>query len=112
MYTMKIGKFVKMGSNSSILLLSLIEDILNLSKIDAGTFSINIAEFCIKDLIDEVYEIYHFQCQQKNLQLEVNIDERLVNREVSSDRSRLKQILLNFMSNAFKFTFEGKIVIS
>ena len=41
----KIQKFIKMGQNSSILLLSLIEDILDLSKIDAGTFRINISEF-------------------------------------------------------------------
>ena len=57
----QIQKFIKMGQNSSILLLSLIEDILDLSKIDAGTFRINMSEFNLKELIDEIYDIYEYQ---------------------------------------------------
>lgn len=57
----QIQKFIKMGQNSSILLLSLIEDILDLSKIDAGTFRINMSEFKLKELIDEIYDIYEYQ---------------------------------------------------
>ena len=101
-----------MGLNSSILLLSLIEDILDLSKIDAGTFSINISNFNLSDLIDEVYDVYHFQCLEKKLRLEVDIEPCLEQFFISSDRGRIKQVLLNLISNSFKFTFEGMIKLS
>ena len=101
-----------MGLNSSILLLSLIEDILNLSKIDAGTFSINVSTFSLTELVDEVYDIYHFQCLEKRLRLEVDIEPCLEQFHISSDRGRIKQVLLNLISNSFKFTFQGMIKLS
>jgi two-component system sensor histidine kinase/response regulator len=104
-----IKKFVKIGSTSSILLMALIEDILDLSKLEAGTFSINKSSFNLVELMNEVYDIFDIQCKQKNLKLLLDIDERLVNMETCSDRGRIKQILLNLMSNSFKFTFSGSI---
>ena len=86
-----------MGLNSSILLLSLIEDILNLSKIDAGTFSINVSTFSLTELVDEVYDIYHFQCLEKRLRLEVDIEPCLEQFHILSDRGRIKQVLLNLI---------------
>jgi two-component system sensor histidine kinase/response regulator len=104
-----IKKFVKIGSTSSILLMALIEDILDLSKLEAGTFSINKSSFNLVELMNEVYDIFDIQCKQKNLKLLLDIDERLVDMETCSDRGRIKQILLNLMSNSFKFTFSGSI---
>ena len=49
---------------------------------------------------------------KNKIQLSVNFDERLDQKLISSDKSRLKQVLLNLLSNSFKFTFEGKIQIS
>ena len=57
----KIDKFIKIGHNSSSLLLSLIEDILNLSKMDIGEFNITMSDFSIKELLDQVYDIYSNQ---------------------------------------------------
>ena len=57
----KIDKYVKMGHNSSTLLLSLIEDILNLSKMEIGEFNITMSDFSIKELLDQVYDIYSNQ---------------------------------------------------
>lgn len=57
----KISKFITMGSNSSVLLLSLIEDILNLSKIEGGVFTITKHDFKIDELLEEVYNIFYFQ---------------------------------------------------
>ena len=56
-----IEKFIKIGQNSSNLLLSLVEDILNLSKMEAGIFAINMSEFYVRDMIDELYDIYEQQ---------------------------------------------------
>jgi len=56
-----ISKFVKIGKNSSFLLLTLIEDILNLSKIEAGIFQINKNYFSIFELLEEIYDIFEVQ---------------------------------------------------
>ena len=69
----KIQKFIKMGKNSSILLLALIEDILDLSKMEAGTFRINNLEFQTPDLIEEIHDIFNVQCEQKKILLHLDI---------------------------------------
>ena len=107
-----LQRFIKMGSNSSLLLYSLIEDILNLSKLEAGTFFTTISSFSVVDVIDEVTEIFEPQWAQKRLQLNVDIDADLQEIKIDSDRGRIKQVILNLMSNAFKFTFRGSISIS
>lgn len=101
-----------MGSNSSLLLYSLIEDILDLSKLEAGTFKTSISSFSVVDVMDEVAEVFEFQCAQKRLKLNIDVDYRLQDVKVESDRGRIKQVLLNLMSNAFKFTFAGSISMS
>jgi signal transduction histidine kinase len=110
-YSFNLKKFIKMGFNSSVILLALIEDILDLSKFEAGTFAMCMSEFKIRELIDEVHEIFYSQCQQKKLQLLVDFDPQLTGVVMKSDKNRLKQILLNLMSNSFKFTFKGSITI-
>ena len=108
----KIQKFIKMGKNSSILLLALIEDILDLSKMEAGTFRINNLEFQTPDLIEEIHDIFNVQCEQKKILLHLDIPHDLWDQTIYSDESRIKQVLLNLMSNAVKFTFSGSIIIS
>ena len=105
-------KFLKMGTNSSILLLALIEDILDLSKMEAGTFTLNYSEFEVGPLFDWVYEIFEFQCRSKRIGLSVSVDPRLESITCRSDYGRIRQILLNLLSNSLKFTFEGHIKIS
>lgn len=104
-------KFIKMGTNSSLLLLSLIEDILDLSKMEAGTFNMNLTEFNLRDLIMEVLDIFEFQCEHKKLKLILDAEDALLDTQIHSDRGRIKQILLNLMSNSLKFTFQGSITI-
>ena len=108
----KMKKFISMGSNSSILLLSLIEDILDLSKMDSGTFKINASKFNLKDLIDEVYDLFYFQCMLKKISFEVDMDRKAKEVIMNSDKGRIKQILLNLISNSFKFTFKGGIKLT
>ena len=108
----KLNRFISMGSNSSVLLLSLIEDILDLSKMEAGSFSINISEFDLDEMLNEVYDIFNKQWIEKRIKLKIKIQNQLRNRAVISDQSRIKQILLNLVSNSYKFTFNGRIVIN
>jgi len=64
-----IQKYLKMGSSSAVLLLSLVEDVLDMSKIEAGTFKVNYGWFSVKELFDEIFELFSFQCQQKGISL-------------------------------------------
>jgi signal transduction histidine kinase len=107
----QLNKFLNMGKNSSILLLSLIDDILDLSKIEAGTIKINKSDFLVPELINEIHDIFIFQITQKKLELNIHIGERLKNNVINSDRHRIKQVFLNLISNALKFTFQGEIFI-
>jgi two-component system, NarL family, sensor histidine kinase BarA len=107
----RITNFINMGASSSTLLHSLIEDILDLSKMEAGTFTLNVSSFMIPDLLKDTIELFEYQCKLKNLQLIVDVDPSLVEQPCKSDHGRIKQILMNLISNALKFTFEGHIKV-
>ena len=107
----RLAKYVRMGSTSATLLLSLIEDILDLSKFETGNFSINNDWFNVNELIDEVNDMFSFQCERKDLKLEFSCGIDLRDGQIYSDRGRIKQVFLNLLSNAIKFTFHGKIVV-
>jgi len=109
--TPKMKKFISMGSNSSVLLLSLIEDILDLSKMDSGTFKINESDFIIEDLINECSNIFYFQWLLKKIKLDVEISNEVKSLRAYLDSGRIKQVLLNLLSNSFKFTFSGGITV-
>jgi signal transduction histidine kinase len=104
-------KFIKMGANSSKLLLALIEDILDLAKMEAGSFTFNIDSFFIQELLHDIHEIFEYQCKQKRLDFLIDIDHSLIENPFESDQGRIKQILMNLISNALKFTFNGSIQI-
>lgn len=101
-----------MGKTSSLLLASLIEDILDLSRMEAGTFKINYSQFAIAEVFEEVSDIFSFQCSQKKITFSIELCEELKKAKVLSDKGRVKQILLNLVSNSLKFTFKGGIKIS
>jgi signal transduction histidine kinase len=104
-------KFLSIGINSSELLLALVEDVLNLSKIESNMFTINKNDFNISEMVEEVADLFRPQCVAKRLQLEINVSERLKNKKAYSDRWRLKQTLINLVANSVKFTFSGSITI-
>jgi signal transduction histidine kinase/uncharacterized protein YneF (UPF0154 family) len=106
-----ITKFTRIGRHSSELLLSLVEDVLNLSKMESNNFTTNITEFNVKELIEEVYEMFENQCKRKNIKLILQIDESIESKSMHSDRGRIKQTLINLISNAYKFTYSGSITI-
>jgi signal transduction histidine kinase len=88
--------------------LNLIEDILDFSRIQFSNFDLNYSCFHIDEIIDEVFEIVEYQANDKNIKLIKEINESA---EIKSDRKRLKQVLLNLVSNALKFTFQGSITV-
>lgn len=96
---------------SSQLLLGLINDILDFSKIESGMLVINQHNASVKEIIYDIAAIMAPKIEEKNILLEVDIDHELPC-ELKVDDHRLRQVLMNFMSNAVKFTQAGKVVLS
>ena len=84
-------------------LLNLINDILDLSKIEANLMTLNIEEINISSLLYELKELFLPQADARNIRLESTIDASAL-RAFSSDKTKLTQVLRNFLSNAIKFT--------
>jgi len=91
-------------------LLGLINDILDLSKIDAGKIEIIPAEFEIRELIQTVEKMVFPMIEKKGLTLHVAVSED-VPPTIYNDKNRIKQVLINLLSNAIKFTESGKITV-
>ena len=86
-------------------LLSLINDILDLSKIEAGRMELEAAEFDLPSAIEATLVLMRERAGRKGIQVERTVDERLA--IVCADERKVKQVLLNLLSNAVKFTPEG-----
>lgn len=89
-------------------LLSLINDILDLSKIEAGRLTTQIQACDLHELIETIVEAMDLRARQKGLELNVHVGDD-VPRFVSTDPGKLRQILINLLSNAVKFTVQGGI---
>ncbi|RKZ48169.1 MAG: histidine kinase [Candidatus Parabeggiatoa sp. nov. 3] len=92
-------------------LLTLINDILDLSKVEAGKMEVNIEALSLSDLIETLEHKFRPLAQKKGLVFQFNIDDD-VPAVLQTDAQRLKQILNNLLSNAFKFTDEGEIKLT
>ena len=91
-------------------LISLIDDILDLSKIEAGAMELNARDFDLGDLMENVSEIFRMRCEQKGLTWQVNT--RIDDRAVRGDDRKLRQSLINLLGNAVKFTDRGRVSLT
>ena len=92
-------------------LLTIINDILDISKIEAGKMKITLANYHVSSLLADVISIIKMRAEKKMLIFAVNIDTNIPN-ELVGDELRIKQILINLLNNAVKFTNEGQITLS
>jgi len=97
----------KSGNN----LLIILNDILDFSKIESGKMEMETISFDLYDSIESVLDMFRSQQNNKTLDLLYNIDKK-VPQFITSDPTRLKQILINLIGNAFKFTNKGEIVLN
>ena len=105
-------EFIEMIKSSGRLLLNLINDIIDISKIEAGELKIQKASFPIVELLDETYQTFKQQLDRSNkshVKLILNNREEVKDKLIFSDKLRLQQILTNLLSNAMKFTSKGQI---
>ena len=92
-------------------LLSLINDILDLTKIEAGRMELDLAPVALSEVYQDAERAFRHVAEQKGLSFEVEIDPSLP-ASIISDEQRLGQVLKNLLSNAFKFTHEGGVTLS
>lgn len=103
-------KKIKMVSISSKLLLSLVNDLLDYSRMLAGVFDIQRSNFNLRKIIYNTSELINIQASKKGLNLSIRVDPDLPE-IIFSDPLRLSQVLLNLLSNALKFTMKGSIEV-
>ncbi|MFT3826307.1 MAG: response regulator [Chitinophagaceae bacterium] len=92
-------------------LLDIINDILDFSKIEAGKLQIDNTSFRLDELVEETIDILTLKAFEKNLEMICHIDPELPS-QVSGDPVRIRQVLVNLLGNAIKFTQEGEIFVS
>jgi signal transduction histidine kinase len=102
----KIKEYIGKVNVSAIHLLGVINDILDMSKIEAGKLEISNTDFRITELFDNVITIIRFRTEEKHQNFSAEIDSN-VPKAIVSDVQRLSQVLLNLLSNAVKFTPDG-----
>jgi two-component system sensor histidine kinase EvgS len=104
-------RLLQTAETSAGALLQILDDVLDFSRIEAGRLAVERTPVDLRELIGAVVELFTWQAEGKGLTIERRVDERLT-RLVLTDGARLRQILLNLVSNAIKFTAHGKITVT
>lgn len=92
-------------------LLCIINDIIDISKIEAGKMVLEEVEFNLSSVLLDVFDLYSYQAREKGIELVVDVDDSLASQNLLGDPVRIKQIFSNLVSNALKFTPKGHIFV-
>jgi two-component system, sensor histidine kinase and response regulator len=103
-------EYLDMARSSADALLSIINDVLDFSKIEAGMLELNLVEFRPRENIEETVRALALAAHQKGLELVCDID-RSVPEVLLGDSLRIRQVLVNLVGNAIKFTQRGEVVV-
>ncbi len=106
--TAKQVEFARTIHGAGTDLLNLISDILDLSKIESGTVTVDAEEIFFANLLDTVARPFRHEAETRQLSFDVELDPNL-GRSITTDSKRLQQVLKNLLSNAFKFTAHGGV---
>ncbi len=104
-------KFIQGINSSGGQLMAIVNDILDFSKIQSGKFTLEKIPFKVVSVVEEVIHSLIFKVEEKKLSIQFNHDEKIPN-ILLGDPFRLKQILINLMNNAIKFTPKGSIIVN
>ena len=106
--TAKQVEFARTIHGAGTDLLNLISDILDLSKIESGTVTVEAEEVFVTNLVDMIGRPFRHEAETRNLAFDVEVDPT-IGRSITTDTKRLQQVLKNLLSNAFKFTETGGV---
>ena len=104
----KQKNYIQKIDNSARILLNILNDILDLSKIEAGKFTIEKINFNLYHTIESSLDLVRFSAKEKSIGLKVNYQDNLPE-ELYGDNLRLSQVLINLLNNAVKFTSKGEV---
>lgn len=104
------SEYARAMRRSGALLLKLVNDALDLARIETGRLELESASFAVEDLIDDVVQLERPQAEKKGLAFELDVVGRMPS-HLLGDVVRIKQILLNLVNNALKFTEQGKVIL-
>jgi len=110
--TPKQAEYASIIHSSGSDLLELINEILDLSKIESGKMKLNVLEVPFEGLAGQVERTFSEVAKNKSLNFDTKIDPGLVGKVLETDEARLLQVVKNLVSNAFKFTHEGGVELS
>jgi PAS domain S-box-containing protein len=105
------AEYATVVNTSARALLSLINDILDFSKIEAGLLEIDQTAFCLSEIIRDVQSIFRLSAEEKGIEFSVHRNERAPE-HLLGDPGRLRQILINLVGNAIKFTPQGSVSLA
>ncbi len=103
--------YAESAMNSAEALLAIINDILDFSKIEAGKMELELLPFNLQTLMEDVSELMAMKCREKNVEMLLRFKPD-TETKVIGDPGRIRQILLNILSNAIKFTDKGSVVLT
>ncbi len=104
-------KYVRRIFVSSKSLLQIINDILDFSKIEAGKLHLEIIDFSLREVFEQLHEVFSTEAKKRNLELKFDV-EALVPHRLEGDPLRFSQIVTNLVSNALKFTEQGHVKVA
>ena len=104
----EISQNLILASKSAQMLNFLIKDILDFSQINFKKLRLNLEEVDLREIISEISNLIEFQAKERNIEFQIILPKEML-KPISSDANRIKQILLNLLSNSLKFTNSGYI---
>lgn len=104
-------EFLEQAYHSAIHLLNLINDILDIAKIEAGKFEFEFDSISLNNICNDIYKFAHTQAQKKKIEFNIKLPATYDQIALHADYQRLLQVMLNLVGNALKFTHEGQIEI-
>jgi len=105
-----ITEYVNYSQKAGRMLLSLVNDVLDFSKIDSGVLHIADNPYSLTEILSDSYHMLEARARKKDLAVELNVDKRTPN-QLSGDEVAIKQILTNLLTNAVKYTSKGCITL-
>ena len=108
--TNKVEEYLKQINISSRHLLNLINDVLDMSAIESDKIKIAHVDFDLKEVVSTVTTLYYAQCKEKGIRFEARMED-VTTEFLTGDQLRLQQIILNLLSNAYKFTPKGGSIL-